>query len=148
MRRAARIGFGVLLCMSLAIPSVAGKASVLRLEDFPSVTAVRWEADFPVASLMRMNCDFVQRTQRPDGSATETQSCTLSDEPVMIPAFQGEPPKKAFTTNTGPCLWISDYIASTSGDIVYASSVHLVVTPSGRVHATSHYAATPLSCDE
>jgi hypothetical protein len=136
------------VCLSLAIPAVAGKASVQRLEDFGSVTAVRWEADFPIASLMRTDCVFVQRTERPDGSATETQSCTLSDEPVMIPAFQGVPPAKALVVDSGPCLWISDYIANTSGDIVYATSAHVVVTPSGRVHATSDYPATPLTCEE
>ena len=148
MRKAAGIGIGVLLSMALAISSVAGKASVERVEDFPSVTAVRWDSDFPVASLMRMNCDFVQRIERPDGSATETQSCRLSDEPVMIPEFQGAPPKEAFVLDTGPCLWISDYVANTSGEIVYATSAHLVVAPSGRVHATSQYPATPLTCEE
>jgi hypothetical protein len=143
-----RVGTGVLLCMALTVPAVAGKAKVDRIEDFPSVVGVRFEASFPVHSLMRADCAFVQRTERPDGSAIENMSCTLSDEPVMIPLFQGVPPTKAVVHNEGPCVWISDYLAIASEVIVYAERLHLVVTPSGRVHATSYYPAEPLVCEE
>ena len=144
MRRAALIGLSAVACLTLAVPTAAARASVQRLNDFPSVVAVRWEADFPVASLMRANCAFAQRTERPDGSAVEIQSCTLSTEPVMIPAFQGEPPERALVVDIGSCTWISDF---STNELIYSERTHLVVTPSGRVHATSFYPSTPLTCD-
>jgi|SRR5688572_13797414 len=143
-----RVSAGVVLCMALTVPGVAAKASVDRIEGFPSVTAVRFEADFPLQSLMRMECAFVQRTARPDGSAVESQRCTLSDEPVMIPAFQGEAPARAFIHDTGPCLWGSDYLLNASEELVLAENAHVVVTPSGQVHVTSFYPAEPLVCEE
>jgi hypothetical protein len=143
-----RVVAGVLACTALTVPSVAAKATVDRVEDFGSVLAVRFEDDFPLASLMRANCEWVQRTTHPDGSAVEKMQCKLSDEPVMIPAFQGTPPKHGFVLDLGPCWWISDYVAITAEEIQYASSVHLVVTPSGNVTATSFYPADPLECEE
>ena len=109
--------------------------------------AVARTADFPVASLMRADCSFVVRVERPDGSARETQVCQLNDEPVMIPEFQGVPPSRAFIDQIGPCAWHSDYWFHTNGSDVLADSVRILVTPAGQVVATSTYPATPLSCE-
>jgi hypothetical protein len=135
------------LLAATAVPVAAKGASVERLANIPTVLAVRMEADFPIASLMRANCTSLIRVERPDGSATEIQDCQLSDEPVMIPAFQGVPPKTAFLLEDGPCVWHSDYWFAVAGLDVMAERVRLTVTPSGHVHATSEYPAVPLACE-
>jgi hypothetical protein len=138
----------VLAGLSLGVSSpVAAGGSVGVVRNFDTVLAVARPVDFPVASLMRARCAFVVRVERPDGSARETQVCELSDEPVMIPDFQGTPPTEAFIDESGACVWHSDYWASTDGSDVMASSVRIVVTPSGKVMATSTYPAEPLVCD-
>jgi hypothetical protein len=90
-----RLGLAVWMGVAILVASVvpaAAKASVDRIENVDSVLAVATPEDFPVASLMRAECAWVQRVELPDGSATESQACDLSDEPVMIPEFQGSPP--------------------------------------------------------
>lgn len=137
----------VLVCALLVgSPVAAGGASTQRIEDFGSVLAVRFDADFPLASLMRVDCDWLVRVERPDGSATETMHCALSDAPVMIPEFQGSPPERAFRHGGGDCTWTSDYWWSVLDAPVYASSFSYVVTPSGNVRATSTYPSEPLTC--
>ncbi|HTE66106.1 MAG TPA: hypothetical protein VK736_07590 [Candidatus Binatia bacterium] len=136
-----------LMGTSLASPVAANSGSVDTIRDFQTVLAVARPADFPVASLMRADCAFVVRVEHPDGSARETQVCQLSDEPVMIPAFQGAPPTRAFIDLVGPCAWFSDYWFNKNGTDVLASSVRLLVTPSGHVVVTSTYPAEPLSCE-
>ena len=134
--------------MAVAVCPVAARgATVERLANIPTVLAVRMEADFPIASLMRATCTSLVRVERPDGSATEIQDCQLSNEPVMIPAFQGVPPKEAFVLEDGPCVWHSDYWFAVAELDVMASHVRLTVTPSGHVHATSTYPASPLACE-
>jgi hypothetical protein len=134
--------------LGAASPAVAAGGSVDTIRDFGSVLAVARPADFPVGSLMRVRCAVVVRVERPDGSARETQLCELSDEPVMIPKFQGTPPAKAFIDEVGPCQWFSDYWFNKNGTDVLASSARVVVTPSGHVLATSTYPAEPLPCGE
>ena len=136
-----------LVASATAAPAAAGAARVDRLQDFETVLAVRMDADFPLASLMRADCTSLIRVQRPDGSATEIMDCRLSDRPVMIPAFQGAPPSAAFVHEGGPCLWHSDYWYNVDGSDVLASSVSYTVTPSGNVHARSEYPAVPLACE-
>ena len=80
-------------------------------------------------------------------SALETQVCTLSDEPVMVPEFQGAPPDQAFRLDGGPCTWTSDYWWNVADSPVYADSFSYVVTPAGAVRATSTYSAVPLACE-
>ena len=138
---------GMLVGLALGTQAAAANATNDRIEDFESVVAVRFEDDFPIRSLMRADCAFVQRVERPDGSSRETMSCDLSDDPVMIPEFQGVPPERAVRHVEGPCVWISDYWAYKTGATVYAESLRLVVTPAGKVHATSTYPADPLDCD-
>jgi hypothetical protein len=145
-----RLGLAVWMGVAILVASVvpaAAKASVDRIENVDSVLAVATPEDFPVASLMRAECAWVQRVELPDGSATESQACDLSDEPVMIPEFQGSPPTRAFHNSTGPCQWTSDYWLAKDGSVVFASSVSYVVTPSGEVHARSWYPAEPLVCE-
>ncbi len=138
----------VVTAMTLgATAALAGGASTDRVEDFGSVVAVALPANFPVDSLMRADCSFVQRLQRPDGSAKETLVCDLSDEPVMVEEFQGVPPSRAFIDAGGECIWSSDYWWNTNETEVYADSFRVVVTPSGKVRATSTYPAEPLVCD-
>jgi hypothetical protein len=136
-----------LFASTTAGPAAAGGARVDRLENIETVLAVRMDADFPLASLMRADCSRLIRVERPDGSATEIQDCQLSDRPVMIPAFQGVAPATAFVHDAGPCLWHSDYWFSVDGSDVLASSVSYTVTPSGNVHARSEYPAQPLTCE-
>lgn len=136
----------VALGTALLAPTVAGKASTDRIEDFDTVLAVSFDENFPLASLMRADCAFVQRVERPDGSARETMSCELSSEPVMIPAFQGVPPDEAVIYGGGPCIWFSDYWWNKAGLEVYAESFRVVVTPAGKVHTTTTYPAQPLDC--
>lgn len=118
-----------------------------RIEDVDTVVIVAMPDNFPVGSVMRADCAFVQRVEFPDGSARETQQCTLSDEPVMIPENQGSPPAAAFRHRTGPCEWVSDYWYAKNGTTVYATSSRLVVSPAGTVYATSTYPAEPLVCE-
>jgi len=136
-----------LMGTSLASPVTATSGSVDTIRDFATVLAVARPDNFPVASLMRADCAWVVRVERPDGSARETQVCELSDEPVMIPAFQGVPPSHTFIDVVGSCAWFSDYWFNKNGTDVLASSVRIVVTPSGHVLATSTYPAVPLSCE-
>jgi hypothetical protein len=135
------------LMVATAAPVAANSAKVERLSNIQTVLAVRMDADFPLASLMRATCTSLIRVERPDGSAIEVQDCLLSDEPVMIPEFQGVPPSQAFILEDGPCAWHSDYWFTVAGLDVLAQSVRITVTPSGHVHATSEYPAEPLACE-
>lgn len=135
------------LLIGAAAPVSAGGAWVDRIEDVDTVLAVRFEEDFPLASLMRATCEWTQFVQHPDGSGVESLRCQLSDEPVMIPAFQGEPPRTAFVHGVDPCLWTSDYWLYRDESIVMAAAVHTVVTPSGHVTITAYYPAEPLVCE-
>jgi hypothetical protein len=135
------------VALSIAAPAAASGGVVDRIGAFETVLAVRMDADFPLASLMRADCVSLLRVERPDGSATEIQDCVLSDNPVMIPAFQGEAPVRAFVHRSGACAWHSDYWFVTTGADVLASSVAYVVTPSGHVSAISEYPAEPLVCE-
>lgn len=135
------------LASTTAAPAAAGTAQVDRIGSFETVLAVRMDADFPLASLMRADCTSLIRVQRPDGSATEIQDCQLSDRPVMIPAFQGAPPSSAFILVDGPCAWHSDYWFNVNGSDVLASSLRYTITPSGHIHARSEYPAEPLTCE-
>ena len=147
MIRRAGLAASVAVLVSLATaPVSAASATVDQIEDFGSVLAVALPANFPVGSLMRADCEFVLRVERPDGSARETQLCRLSDEPVMVPLFQGTAPDTAFHHGGGPCIWTSDYWWTVAGRGVYASSFSYVVTPSGIVRITATYPATPLTC--
>lgn len=137
----------VLWGLLTASPVSAEPASVDRIESFDTVLAVAFPDSFPLGSLMRAECTFLVRVERPDGSAVETQVCTLSDEPVMVPEFQGAPPDQAFRLDGGPCTWTSDYWWNVANSPVYADSFSYVVTPAGVVRATSTYPAVPLACE-
>ena len=136
-----------LLCAAWASPVAAAGASVDRLSNVRTVLAVATPEDFPVASLMRATCSSLVRIERPDGSAIEIQDCLLSDEPVMIPAFQGAPPSRAFVNGGGPCVWSSDYWFAVAEIDVKAATFRYTVTPSGHVHIRSDYPAEPLACE-
>jgi hypothetical protein len=147
MRRfVTKFGVAIVMCLALSAPVAADGATVQRIEDFGTSVAVRFEDDFPIASIMRADCAFVERVERPDGSATETLSCVLSDEPVMVPEFQGLRPTRAVSYGDVPCLWKSDYWGLTADIEVYADDFDAVVTPGGQVHVTSSYPAEPLVC--
>jgi|APFre7841882724_1041349.scaffolds.fasta_scaffold40490_1 hypothetical protein len=128
-------------------PVAAVGSTVARLAGFDTVVIVAMPEDFPVGSLMRAHCSALVRVERPDGSAIERQHCQLSDEPVMIPAFQGAAPDRAFIRTGGSCSWTSDYWYITEGIDVAAQSVRSIVTPSGHVFVESEYPAEPLVCE-
>ena len=142
------LGIAVLAISSTIGPVAAAGVSVQLIRDFPSVVAVRppTSPDFPLNSLMRANCKWLYRVVQPNGSSIETQKCTLSTEPVMIPEFQGTVPTHRVAYGTGPCTWHSDYWLNTTGVDVMASSVRILVTPRGEVFATSKYPRKPLNC--
>jgi hypothetical protein len=135
------------LILGGAVPVSADAGWVDRIDKIDTVLAVRFEDDFPIASLMRATCDWAQFVRRPDGSGRETLRCHLSDKPVMIPAFQGESPDAAFVHGGEACLWTSDYWFARDGSIVMASAFHYVVTPSGQISITADYPAEPLVCE-
>lgn len=137
-----------MLALAAASP-VAAASSVQRLTDVPTVVAVAFPDNFPAASLMRANCAWLQRVEKPDGSAMETMSCRLTtDPPLMRPENQGQPPKSALVNVGGACTWTSDYWWTVADVPVYASSFRVVVTPAGLVHVTATYPAEPLVCEE
>jgi hypothetical protein len=136
------------ILLALAGPAAAGNAaSVDRLEGIDTVVVVAMPDNFPIASISRADCATAQLVTRPDGSARETLHCQLSDKPTMIPEFQGHAPDQAFRNQAGPCAWTSDYWVFKSGEIVFASSVQYVVTPSGRLNIVADYPAERLVCE-
>jgi hypothetical protein len=147
LRKLGLAGGMALAFVAASVVPAAAEASVDRIEAVDTVLAVAFPDDFPIASLMRAECAWVQRVELPDGSATESMVCDLSDEPVMIPEFQGTPPTRAFHHSGGACVWLSDYWFAKDGTDVFASSFEYVVTPSGKVHARSSYPAEPLACE-
>jgi hypothetical protein len=133
---------------SAAGPVTAADISVQVIRNFPSVVAVKppTARDFPNNSLMRANCKWLYRVVQPNGSSIETEKCRLSDEPVMVPEFQGSVPRHRVVYGFGKCVWHSDYWGFTAGQDVLASSVRVLVTPRGEVYATSKYPRVPLVC--
>jgi hypothetical protein len=99
---------------------------------------------------MFADCAFVKRVEYPDGSSKETQSCqTTVPFDILGDEFAGELPARAFRDSGGGCTWFSDYWFNTDEpQDIMASSYSTVVTPSGRMHATSHYAADPLTPED
>ena len=128
---------------ALALPAAAS-ATVDRIDGpFESVVPVAF-ADNPAGvELMFVECDFVQRVEKPDGSAVETQQCHLTEPFVEFP---GTPPTEAFTNRAGACIWFSDYFLLTTGEDVLAETARLTVAPSGNVSVTTTYPAEPLAC--
>lgn len=143
-RRLTVLSVVLVLAVALLAPAAVAKATVDRIEG-PFVTVVPTAfADNPAGvELMFAECDFVQRVEKPNGSAVENQHCQLLAPFVVFP---GEPPSEAFTNTAGECIWFSDYHDLTSGDMVWAESVRLTVTPSGQVSVTTRYPAEPLEC--
>lgn len=147
VRRTSRVTVLLLvlgLIVGMSSTAATAKATVDRVEG-PFVTVVPTAfADNPAGvELMFAECDFVQRVEKPDGSAVENQHCQLTEPFVDFP---GTPPTKAFNAPAGECVWWSDYFSQTSGDLVWADSVRLTVTPSGNVSVTTTYPAEPLDC--
>ncbi len=136
----------VLLTLGVIAPAMAAGAITDRIEGpFTTVVPTAYADNAIGVELMFAECDFVKRVQRPDGSATETQKCELT-EPFF--EFGGTPPEEAFRNKAGECIWWSDYWAQVDGSIVLASSISLTVMPSGQVRATSTYAADPLTPED
>jgi hypothetical protein len=139
--------FGPVDSPTLGQAATQTDAEVDVIEDVETVVAVAMPDDFPVGSVMRADCTVVMRVQFPSGSAHEMQSCTLKDEPVMVPENQGTPPDAVFNHSVGPCEWASDYWHAKDETTVYADSAHLVVAPTGEVHAWATYGVDPLDCE-
>jgi hypothetical protein len=138
--------------LAVSLPGVAAADGHIEvLEDVATVVVVRDPAttpDFPVGSLSRADCAVLVRIVAEDGSSEEFQSCTLSDEPVMIPENQGTAPEATVTDAGGECIWSSDYHYTVDESDVKASAFEVTITPSGRVSAWSSYPAEPLDCPE
>ena len=149
MTRALGILALVVGLMAVLVAPVAAKGGGWhdRIEGVETVLAVRRDADFPLASLMRAHCSEVRFVQTAKGDGIEKLRCRLSDEPVMIPAFQGVPPSKTFKVRGGPCEWTSDYWFARDGSIVVATSYHYIITPRGHIKITAHYDADAPPCE-
>ncbi len=148
------LSFGLLAAGLLlaALPGVtAADGHIEVLEDVATVVVVKDPAttpDFPVGSLSRADCPVLVRVVAEDGSSEEFMSCTLSDEPVMIPETQGSAPDATVIDAGGECIWSSDYHFTVDESDVKASAFEVTITPSGRVSAWSSYPAEPLDCPE
>ncbi len=140
--------------LALSLPGVAVAADNIEvLEGVATTIPVKDPAttpDFPAGSLSQVDCAVLVRTVAEDGSSQEFQSCTLSDEPVTPPEFQGAAPEATLTLagseSGGECGWSSDYHTTKDGTDVWASAFEETVTPSGRVSLWSSYPAEPLDC--
>ena len=100
------------------------------LENVPTVVAVvnpPTTPDFPVASLSRADCEVLVRVEAADGSAQEFMSCQLSDEPVMVPEFQGSAPESVVIDAGGECIWTSDYWYTKDESELKASAFEMTV---------------------
>ena len=142
------IAVATLAAGAIAAPVGASSTSVQLIRRFPTVLAVRppTSENFPVASLMRARCKWLYRVVQPNGSAIETQKCRLTDEPVMVPEFQGQVPDHRVQYLVGKCLWHSDYWGFAKGKDVMASWAQILVTPRGEVFITSKYPRRALDC--
>ncbi len=147
-RRLAGCAAAVTACTAavLAVPSSAlADASVDRIGPVTTTVPTAFVDNEIGVELMYAECDYVQQVVRPDGSSVETQECVLTEPYEELP---GTPPERAVTDSSGPCVWFSDYVVVTTGETVYADSVRLTVTPSGRVSVTSFYAPEPTPVSE
>jgi hypothetical protein len=141
------VAAGLLAGLLAGVAAADGHIEVI--EDVPTVVAVVDPAttpDFPVASLSRADCAVVVHVEAGDGSAQEWMSCSLSDEPVMIPENQGTAPATPIVDAGGECIWTSDHWYTKDGSEVKAAAFQVTVLPSGQVFAWSSYPAEPLSC--
>jgi hypothetical protein len=142
-RLVAIIGIGLSFLMGLpAIALGAGQAEVVQ--DFAS--SIRFTdptTGEPVHGLV--DCQVLVRVEAEDGSATEWQACTISQDQPMGPLTA---PATPVTETSGECIWTSDYWAVTDGSEVGASSVELTVTPTGRAYMWTTYPAVPLDCSQ
>jgi hypothetical protein len=131
---------------ALVVPASAlAEASVHRIGPVETLVPTAFLDVEPGVELMYAECDYVQQVVKPDGSSVETQECVLTEPYEELP---GTPPERAVTDSSGPCIWFSDYVAVTTGETVYADSVRLTVTPSGRVSVTSFYSPVPTPASE
>ena len=132
----------VLLAFGVMAPALAAGATTDRIDGpFETVVATGHADNEIGVGLMFAECDFVQRVELPDGSAIETQHCSLTG-PFFV--FPGTIPTKAFNDSGDACVWMSDYWLQTDGSMVFASSFRQTVTPSGQVSATTMYPAEPI----
>jgi hypothetical protein len=143
---AALAACGMVIGLVAAPSSAAADPPADRLGPFESIVVTAFVDTNEIGvEFMFMDCDWIQRVVRPDGSWTETQQCELT-EPA--PFFPGTPPDRALTYDEIPCHWFSDYALNTTGDNLSAESARIRITPSGQVHVTSMYSADPLTKDE
>jgi hypothetical protein len=131
---------------ALVMPASAlAEASVHRVGPVEILVPTAFLDSEPGVELMYAECDYVQQVVKPDGSSVETQECVLTEPYEYLP---GTPPERAVTDSSGACNWFSYYVAVTTGETVFADSVRLTVTPSGRVSVTSFYAPEPPTVSE
>ena len=128
------------------VPAEAVDWSVV--EDFTSVVPVRDEVPSGSldATLMSADCQRALWLEFADGTFEERLECTLSDDPVIPPEWQGARPTEPISLAGGECEWVSDFWAVQDGSEVWASSWSVTVDPAGEVSATASYQAEALDC--
>ena len=161
MRRVLFLILAATLLSVAAVPASAGGASVDRVDGpFESFMLVDADPDNGMFVFNAVMCDWVQRVERPDGSAVETMKCHLTDyyeiwvwdgpeEGHFEECEECGPPEKAFVDGPVDMVcgqWMSDYWWQTDMSVVFANSLRATVTPSGNVSVTTKYPAEPL-CD-
>ena len=96
--------------------------------------------------MSRADCDALVRVEAPDGSSEEWMASTLSDEPVLVPEFQGVPPETTIVDAGGECIWTCD--CWYTKDESESKALESVVTPSGKVFIWAPFPAKPLDCPD
>lgn len=146
MKRITTCVTAALLTFLLVLPAGAGGAWADSIEDVNSVVAMAPGENFFGVLLAEMHCDKVKRVTYKDGSALETQTCDITGPfDGFGPEFAGGLPDRPFKDELGECIWVSDYLGNTTGEVVFANSYKSIATPSGKVHVTSRYSADPLT---
>jgi hypothetical protein len=133
INRSVVLALAAALLWATAMPAAGASAVTDRLESFESAVLVN---DDPFSAAF-VHCDFLQRTERPDGSSVEVQHCRVTE------LILGEMPTSAWVGEIPSCEWASDYWLNTTGEPLFAESGRGMVTPTGEVHFVTHYPADP-----
>lgn len=126
-------------------PPPAPVASEHSVTDFSSYVLVA-DGDSLDGSVMSADCTLATWIAYEDGSYEERLECTLSDDPVEPPEWQGTRPAAAVTISGGECEWTSDFWFATDGSDVWASTYEFTITPDGQVVGRTTYGSELLDC--
>ncbi len=133
--------------VSAGSPPAGTVVSEHSVSDFGSLVLVA-EGDSLDGSVMRADCTSAVWLTYEDGTYEEQVQCTLSDDPVDPPEWQGARPAQTVTISGGACEWTSDFWFQTDGSDVWASAYEFTITPDGQVTGRMSYGSELLDCSE